>query len=150
MDDEGEIIWPEWASELYERIVGAFEGLMLAGPEGYYSPPDRNPIGVHVITVAPALAELREPGPDDGETIYDASFSVDLLAVQAALDDVEDVSLIIRDGDMQELSVGGKVGGHEVLVEIRLVPDEDAAPRTAIERDAEGRVVRMTEIEPGP
>ena len=118
--------WPTWASDLFGRIVAGIEFAGAGSLQGaYYEAEDS--ADAALIVVAPALAELAVAGPDDGAVVWGLIRRVDLLSIQGAFEQIEAVELMLDNDDASpELSVGGRVQGHRVLVTIYAKPFEDA------------------------
>jgi hypothetical protein len=58
---------PDWVQALFEALSSTIEFKGMAYMEGYYSAPDETTWGVDLLEMAPALMEITEAGPNDGE-----------------------------------------------------------------------------------
>lgn len=117
-----EKMMPEWVENLFETIASNIEFKGLSGLEGRYSKPDETGWGVHLLEIAPALEELDEAGPNDGEQIYGIFHSVDLLEIQKALDEVNGLSFGFENDGTPCITIDGRSGEQEIVVLIYGVP----------------------------
>jgi hypothetical protein len=124
--------WPAWATDLFATITACIEFKGLGTLQGaYYEADERGE--PDLIEVAPALAELAVPGPDDGATVWSIIHSVDLLEIQQAFDQVDAVGMLLDNDDgSPELSVEGHLQGRSVLVTIYAKPFGDAEVQSII------------------
>lgn len=116
---------PEWVAELGEAIVSTIQFQGPAYIEWYYSKAEENEQGVDLLELYPALVEIEEAGPYDGEIVFVKVNSVDILAAQRTLDDVEAVTFGIEAEDQTSLSIEGSYQGHPVNVVIYFEPAFD-------------------------
>jgi hypothetical protein len=102
-------------------------------------PPGTMDGGVHRVDLAPALMQISELGPTDGENVSVLIHSVDLLSIQKELDEVDSVSFDIEnDTNLPEVVVWGKLGDNDVAVRFQTVPFDDAEAHTIIEMPRRG------------
>ncbi len=116
---------PDWADRLLERIASNIEFKGLAEMEGYYSAPEDNEWGVHLLEMAPAMMEVMENGPNDGERVYGVIHRLDLLAIQRVLEPVATSSFGFENDGSPALTIAGEVEGREVTVIINALPFPD-------------------------
>jgi hypothetical protein len=127
-DEAGDDQWPEWVNELFEEVGAVIEFSGLSGGEGRFSFADDNGWGVDLLEVAPALSQVAEVGPDDGEEVYSPIYAIHLLGLHAAFGEVRDLGYRHDHRGYDEITVEGTVDGHEAVVVIRTTPFEDADP----------------------
>jgi hypothetical protein len=84
-----------------------------------------------LLQVAPSVIEISG-GKDDGDTVFDF-VDVDLLGVPKCFDEVESFSYDPDYGERPRLTLTGKKGKHEVVVEIYFEPFEDDEPQTVFD-----------------
>lgn len=120
MDNE----FPEWIDDLARKIAETIE--MIAPLEMRYSPAGENELGVELIEIAPGLMEIDQAGPYDGEEVTDRIHHFDLLAAQAAFDEIRAVYYSDDAEEGYNLSLEGVVAGNEVIVLVYPEPFDDA------------------------
>src|SRR5215208_1515438 len=116
---------PEWAEALGEAIASTIEFQGPAYIEWYYSRADENGRGVDLLELYPALVEIQEAGPYDGELVFIKVNSFDILAAQKALDEVGAVMFAFENEDQPSISIEGKYKGQDVIVVIYFEPPFD-------------------------
>lgn len=116
---------PEWVENLGEAIASTIEFQGPAYIEWYYSKADENGWGVDLLELYPALVEIEEAGPYDGEIVFIKVNSVDILAAQKALDEVDTVTFGYETEDQTNISIEGKYKGQQVMVVIYFEPAFD-------------------------
>jgi hypothetical protein len=116
---------PEWVATLGEAIVGTIEFQGPAYIEWYYSKAEENGWGVDLLELYPALVEIEEAGPYDGEIVFVKVNSVDILAAQKVLDEVHAVTFGYETDDQTNISIEGKYNGQEIVVVIYFEPAVD-------------------------
>src|SRR5215216_3392984 len=116
---------PEWVETLGEAIASTIEFQGPAYIEWYYSKADENGWGVDLLELNPALVEIEEAGPYDGEIVFVKVNSVDILAAQKALDEVDAVTLGYETEDQSNISIEGSYKGQKVIVMIYFEPAFD-------------------------
>lgn len=119
---------PEWVETLGEAIAAAIEFQGPAYIEWYYSKTDEDGRGVDLLELYPALVEIQEAGPYDGEMVFIKVNSFDILAAQKALDEVDGVMFAYDTEDQPSVSIEGKYKGQQVIIVVYFEPaldDED-------------------------
>jgi hypothetical protein len=116
---------PEWVATLGEAIVSTIEFQGPAYIEWYYSNAADNDWGVDLLELYPALVEIEEAGPYDGEIVFVKVNSVDILAAQKVLDEVHAVTFGYETDDQTNISIEGKYKGQEIVVVIYFEPAVD-------------------------
>ena len=130
---------PEWLEELVgsvcEACVSDVKGRM-SGFSCRWSHPGDSSWGTWLLQLAPSVIEIAG-GKDHGTEGFDF-VDVDLLGLPKCLDEVESFAY---DPDCEErphLTLVGKRGEHEVVVEIFFQPFEDAEPDTVFDANLGG------------
>src|ERR1700732_2454229 len=122
---------PKWLQQLigaiFEACVSQVKGRM-SGFSYRWSKPDDSQWGAWFLQVAPSVIEIAG-GKDDGSTGFDF-VDVDLLALPKCLDEVESFDYDPDYGDEPHLTLVGKKGKREVVIEIYFEPFEDDEPET--------------------
>jgi hypothetical protein len=130
---------PKWLDELVasvcEACVSDVKGRM-SGLSCRWSQPDDNAWGTWLLQVAPCVVEIAG-GKDDGEAVFDF-VDVDLLALPGCLDEVESFIYDPAFGDQPRLTLTGKKGQNEVVVEVFFEPFEDDDPQTVFDVNSGG------------
>jgi hypothetical protein len=120
---------PEWVETLSEAIAATIEWQAPAYLEWYYSKADENGWGVDLIELYPALMEIEEAGPKDGEIVFPRVNSFDVLEAQKMLDEVDAVTFGLEEDGQPSISLEGKYKGQEIVVMVYFQPlpdiDED-------------------------
>jgi len=118
---------PEWVETLSEAIASTIEWQSPAYLEWYYSKADENGWGVDLIELYPALMEIEEAGPNDGEIVFPKVDSFDVLEAQKMLDEVDAVTFGLETDGQPSISLEGKYKGQElvVMVYFQPVPDDE-------------------------
>jgi hypothetical protein len=114
---------PEWAKELAEAIASTIEFKAPASLDCQQLSPEETELGVDVIEVWPALMEIQEAGPHDGELVFGVVDRFDLLAVQKLFDDVEEVIFGFENDGQPYITIEGKFKGRAVVVMVYFEPD---------------------------
>ena len=117
----------EWAQTLTTLLADTIEFKGPAYMEWYYSPANDNAWGVDLIRLFPAIIEIEEAGPNDGEEIFGIVHHFDLLAAQKAFDKVDALVFSFDNDGQPEISIEGKYTGRDVVVLINFqpVPDDE-------------------------
>lgn len=122
---------PKWLEELFDSVcetcVNDVKGRM-SGFSCRWARPKENQWGTWLLKIAPSVVEISG-GKDDGETVFDF-VDVDLLALPQCLDEVESFSYDPDYGNEPRLTLVGKKGKREVVVEVFVEPFEDDEPQT--------------------
>lgn len=116
---------PEWVAELGEAIVSTIQFQGPAYIEWYYSKADDNGQAVDLLELYPALVEIEEAGPYDGEIVFVKVSSVDILAAQKTLDEVHAITFGYEAEDQTNISIEGTYQGQPVNVVIYFEPAFD-------------------------
>ena len=120
---------PKWLEEVIGSVCDAcindVKGRM-SGFSSRLSKPEDNSWGTWLLMIAPSVVEISG-GKNDGATGFDF-VDVDLLALPRCLDGVESFSYDPDDGREPHLTLTGKKGKKEVVIEVYFEPfDEDEA-----------------------
>jgi hypothetical protein len=130
---------PEWLEELVgsvcEACVSDVKGRM-SGFSYRWAQPDTNEWGTWLLEIAPSVIEIVG-GKDDGETGFDF-VDADLLELPACLEEVESFTHDPDYGEHPHLTLVGKKGEHEVVIQIFFEPFEDAEPDTVFDANLGG------------
>ncbi len=113
---------PEWVEVLGEAIASSIEFQGPAYIEWYFSKADENDWGVDLIELFPALVEIEEAGPYDGEMVFVKVNSFDILTAQKVLDEVHGVTFAYETEDQPSISIEGMYHGQEVAVVVYFEP----------------------------
>jgi hypothetical protein len=116
---------PEWIEMLGTAIASTIEWKAPAYVEWYYSKADENGWGVDLIELYPALVEIEEAGPNDGEIVFAEVNSFDILEAQKKLDEVDSVMFGFETAGQPSISLEGKYKGQEIIVIIYFLPASD-------------------------
>jgi hypothetical protein len=120
---------PRWVGELLDRIFEACVNDVKGRMSGFsyrWAKPAENHWGTWLIQIAPSLVEMSG-GKDDGAAIFDF-MDVDLLALPKCLDEVESFSHDPDYGQEPRLTLVGRKGKRDVVVEIYFQPFPDDEP----------------------
>ena len=121
---------PRWLDELLGSVCAAcvsdVKGRM-SGLSLRWARPDHNSWGTWLVCVALAVLEISG-GRDDGATGFDF-VDVDLLALPKCLDDVESFTYDPDYGEHAHLTLVGKKGKRQVVVEVYFEPFTDEEPQ---------------------
>jgi hypothetical protein len=93
--------------------------------------PANNQWGTWLLQIAPSVVEMSG-GKDDGGTVFDF-VDVDLLALPKCLDEVEAFTYDPDNGNEPHLTLEGKKGKREIVVEVYITPFEDDEPSTVFD-----------------
>jgi hypothetical protein len=125
---------PPWLEELLgsvcESCVSDVKGRM-SGFSCRWAKPEDNSWGLWLLEVAPSVIEFAG-GKDDGATGFDF-VDVDLLALPKCLDEVESFAYDPDYGREPRLTLVGKKGKHEIVVEVYFEPFEGAEPESVFD-----------------
>lgn len=116
---------PGWVEKLGEAIASAIEFEGPAYIEWYYSKAAENGRGVDLIELYPALVEIQEAGPYDGEMVFIKVNSFDIFAAQKAFDEVDAVMFAYEAEDQPSISIEGRYKGQDVAVVVYFEPAFD-------------------------
>jgi hypothetical protein len=125
---------PNWLDELLgsvcEACVSDVKG-RLSGFSCRWANPEDNSWGTWLLQIAPSVMEISG-GRDDGATGFDF-VDVDLLALPKCLEAVESFTYDPDYGEQAHLTLVGKKGKREVVVEVYFEPFEDAEPESVFD-----------------
>jgi hypothetical protein len=125
---------PDWLDDLLgsvcEACVSDVKG-RLSGFSCRWAKPEDNSWGLWLIQIAPAVIEFAG-GKDDGATGFDF-VDVDLLALPKCLEEIESFTYDPDYGERPHLTLVGKRGQHEIVVEVYFAPFEDAEPESVFD-----------------
>ena len=121
---------PKWLEKVIGCVCAAcindVKGRM-SGLSYRWSKPEDNSWGTWLLMIAPEVVEISG-GKDDGATGFDF-VDVDLLTLPQCLDEVESFSYDPDYGHEPHLTLAGKKGKREVVIEIYFEPfgDDEAS-----------------------
>ena len=130
---------PKWLGQVLDSICEACVSDVKGRMSGFgyrWAKPEDNAWGTWLLLLAPSVIEIAG-GKDDGATGFDF-VDVDLLAVPKCLDEVESFSYDPEYGDEPHLTLVGKKGKRDLVVEIYFIPFEDAEPDTVFDVNSGG------------
>jgi hypothetical protein len=125
---------PKWLEAVLDAVCEACVSDVKGRMSGFscrWSHPGDNLWGTCLLQLAPSVIEIAG-GQDDGTAGFDF-VDVDLLGLPKCLDEVESFAYDPDYGERPHLTLVGKKGGHEVVVEIFFQPFEDAEPDTVFD-----------------
>jgi hypothetical protein len=125
---------PKWLDELVGAVCTACVSDGKGRMSGFsyrWSKPDENSWGTWLLEIAPSVIEIAG-GKDDGTHGFDF-VDADLLALPQCLDEVESFAYDPDYGEQPHLTLAGKKGEHEVVVEIYFEPFDDDEARTVFD-----------------
>lgn len=126
MDEEDQV--PVWARELAEAMAETIEFGALTFLDCEQSGPEETEWGVDLVEMWPALMEIQEVGPNDGELIYGIIQRFDVLAAQKIFDQVDSMVFGYAFTGQPEVKIEAWFGGRPVVVIVYFEPnleDED-------------------------
>jgi hypothetical protein len=117
----------EWARELAEAIANTIEFKAQAFLDCQQLAPEENEWGVDLVELWPALMEIQEAGPNDGELVFGIVDRFDLLAAEKVFDEVENVIFGFDNDGEPQITIEGMFKGRLVAVIVYFEPwfDED-------------------------
>jgi hypothetical protein len=122
---------PRWLEELVDSVCEACISDVKGCMSGFsyrWSKPEDNSWGTWLVMIARSVVEIAG-GKDDGSTGFDF-VDVDLLTLPQCLDEVESFSYDPDSGREPHLTLVGKKGKREVVVEVYFEPFEDEEAST--------------------
>ena len=138
---------PKWFDQLFASVCDACVSDVKGRMSGFacrWAKPEQNQWGIWLLQIAPSAIEISG-GRDDGETVFDF-VDVDLLALPRCLDEVETFANDPDYGKESRLTLMGKKGKREVVVEIYFEPFEDDEAATVFDANF-GRHAKVKEVE---
>ncbi|MGE5463455.1 MAG: hypothetical protein ACM3PS_08870 [Syntrophothermus sp.] len=113
---------PQWAKELVEAIAATLEFEAPASLDCQLSAPDETEWGVDMVELWPAVMEIQEAGPNDGEIVYGVVRHMNLLAIQKLFDEVGAFLLEFENDGQPSIVIEGKFKERAVIVLIYFDP----------------------------
>jgi hypothetical protein len=128
---------PKWledlATSVCEACISDIKGRM-SGFSYRWSRPQDNAWGTWLLRVAPSVIEIVG-GKEDGTSGFDF-VDVDLLALPRCLDEVESFAYDPDYGADPHLTLTGKKGKREVVIEVYFEPFENDEPHSVLDVNA--------------
>jgi hypothetical protein len=125
MTEEQQVPVPEWAKELAEAVADTIEFKAQAYLDCRQSAPEETDWGVDLVELWPAVMEIQEAGPNDGEMVFGIVDSFDLLAVLKLFERVDDFTFGYENDGRGNITIIGKFKGREVVVVVYFEPELD-------------------------
>jgi hypothetical protein len=125
---------PKWLDQLLASVCNACVNDVKGRMSGFsccWAKPEHNQWGAWLLQIAPSVIEFVG-GKDDGDSGFDF-VDVDLLALPACLDEVETFAYDPDYGNEPRLTLMGKKGKHEIVVEIYFEPFDDDEAQTVFD-----------------
>ncbi|HZZ78314.1 MAG TPA: hypothetical protein VFE62_07335 [Gemmataceae bacterium] len=122
---------PKWLDEVINTVCYACISDVKGRMSGFsyrLSKPQDNSWGIWLLMIAPSVIEIAG-GKNDGATGFDY-VDVDLLAMPQCLDQVESFTYDPNFGDEPHLTLTGKKGKREIVIQIYFEPFDDDEPET--------------------
>ena len=122
---------PKWLDDLLSSICAACVSDVKGRMSDFscrWVKPENNSWGSWLLMIAPSVIEIAG-GKDDGSTGFDF-VDVDLLALPQCLDEVESFSYDPDYGSEPRLTLIGKKGRREIVIEVYFEPFEDEKAST--------------------
>jgi len=114
---------PMWARELAVEIASTIEFKAQASLDCQQWAPEETDWGVDLVELWPAVMEIQEAGPNDGEIVFGIVDSFDLLAAQKVFDQVEAFSYGIESDGRGSITIEGKFKERQVVVVVYFEPE---------------------------
>ena len=114
---------PKWARELAEEIASMIEFEAPAILDCQQSEPEETEWGVDLVELWPAVMEIQEAGPNDGEIVYGIVHSFDILAAQKIFDKVNSVKFGFEIANRPIVTIEGNFKGRPVVVIVYFEPE---------------------------
>ena len=121
MTEEDQV--PAWARELSESLADAIEFNGEAFLDCEQFGPEETEWGVDLVELWPAVMEIQEAGPNDGEIVFGIVDSFDLLAAQKVFDQVEAFSFGYENDGRGNIMFEGTYKGRQVVVVVYFEPE---------------------------
>lgn len=116
---------PQWARELADEIAATIEFMAQASIDCQLSAPEETEWGVDLVELWPAVMEIQEAGPNDGEMVFGIVQSFDLLAAQKIFEAVDAITFGFEDDGQPKITIEGKFKGRQVAVIVYFEPEFD-------------------------
>jgi hypothetical protein len=118
---------PAWAQELAVAVADTIEFKAQASLDCQQWSPEETDWGVDLVELWPAVMEIQEAGPNDGEMVFGIIDTFDLLAVQKVFDQVDDFTFGYENDGRSNITIEGKFKGRDVIVIVYFEPEWDEA-----------------------
>lgn len=125
-EDENQV--PQWAKELAEAIADTIEFKGQAYLDCQQMEPGESEWEVDLVELWPAVMEIQEAGPNDGELVYGIVDRFDILAAQKIFDEVDEIMFGFENDGQPKITIEGTFKGRRVVVIVYFEPgfdDED-------------------------
>lgn len=116
---------PEWTRELAQAIADTIEFKGQASLDCEQFAPQETDWGVDLVEMWPAVMEIQEAGPNDGELVYGLVDRFDILAAQKIFDEVSEVVFGFENDGQPKVTIEGTFKGREVVVVVYFEPELD-------------------------
>jgi hypothetical protein len=123
MTEENQV--PEWAVELAASLAATIEFKAPASLDCQQWGPEETEWGVDLVELWPAIMEIQEAGPNDGEIVFGVVDNFDILAAQKLFDEVSEATFGFENDGRPNISIEGKYKGREIVVLIYFEPEWD-------------------------
>ena len=121
MTEEDQV--PEWAKELAEAVAATIEFQAQASLECLHAAPEDTELGVDLVELWPAVMEIQEAGPNDGELVYGIVDRFDLLAAQKLFEELEEIHFGFEIDGQPKITILGTYKGRRVIVVVYFEPE---------------------------
>ena len=121
MEEEDQV--PVWARELAESLAEAIEFKGQAFLDCQQSAPEETEWGVDLVELWPAVMEIQEAGPNDGEIVFGIVDNFDLLAALKIFDRVDAFTFGYENDGRGKVTIEGMFRGREVVVIVYFEPE---------------------------
>jgi hypothetical protein len=125
---------PPWLHKLFSAVCQACVCDVKGRMSGFslrWSRPNQNQWGAWLLVLAPSVLEIVG-GQEDGTTGFDF-VDVDLMALPRCLDAVESFRYDPDYGENPHLTLEGKKGKRDIVIEIYFAPFADDEPDTVFD-----------------
>ena len=116
---------PEWAQELAQAMADTIEFGALASLDCQQSGPEETEWGVDLVELWPALMEIQEAGPNDGEIVFGIVHRFDILAAQEVFDKVDTIQFGYALSGQPKITFEAWFKGRPVVVIVYFEPEFD-------------------------
>ena len=116
---------PEWARELAEAVADTIEFKAQAFLDCQQLSPEENEYGVDLVELWPALMEIQEAGPNDGEIVFGIVHRFDILAAQEIFDKVDSIQFGYAFAGEPKITFEAWFKGRPVVVVVYFEPEFD-------------------------
>jgi len=121
MTEEDQV--PAWARELSESLADAIEFNGEAFLDCEQFGPEETEWGVDLVELWPALMEIQEAGPNDGEIVFGIIDRFDLLVAQKIFDRLNAFTFGYENDGRGKITIEGLFKGREVVVIVYFEPE---------------------------